>query len=505
MGAPDRPDRDALDEQIDWLRARLRAAEPGSDDHASLVWHAGLAHYERWATSGDAADQDTAIEYLTSALTTASRDMVLDLHIALARLHAARAGDPTSGSEPDRDLDAAIRHARNGLADLPCQPDDEFGAAGADTAAAGISAELRLILGLGLADQFAAEQERLADALGRALHDRYADPWPGAAKSDPVDLDRAIDLLLAAMTAEPEPRGISYLVFALSDRLDLRYSAADLDNFITWGQRLLDFCDPADADDNFIRELLAAALIDRADANPQTRGTDLDVAIGHLEVALAAVLAEDPSRASLLTSLAHACWRRLDGDASNYSLVDKMTAYAEQAWPLPSLSDQDRALIGMYLAAGTHERLLRPRAPFELDAVSHAIEVLTEIEPLMAGNPDGHLITVVTLGHFLVARGQMTGAAADLIAAQPLLLRATADINTGDPSWSELAQTLAVAMSILANLGMDADHLEQAISLLTPAASRPHPVPARAAMTRGTLGGLLIPGPSVLIDNRLSK
>src|ERR1017187_6073078 len=47
-------------------------------------------------------------------------------------------------------------------------------------------------------------------------------------------------------------------------------------------------------------------------------------------------------------------------------------------------------------------------------------------------------------------------------------------------------------MSILANLGMDADHLEQAISLLTPAASRPHPVPARAAMTRGTLGGLLI-------------
>jgi len=99
------------------------------------------------------------------------------------------------------------------------------------------------------------------------------------------------------MTAEPEPRGISYLVFALSDRLDLRYSAADLDNFITWGQRLLDFCDPADADDNFIRELLAAALIDRADANPQTRGTDLDVAIGHLEVALAAVLAEDPSRA----------------------------------------------------------------------------------------------------------------------------------------------------------------------------------------------------------------
>jgi hypothetical protein len=161
VGAPDRPDRDALDEQIDWLRAGLRAAEPGS--------------------------------------------------------------------EPDRDLDAAIRHARNGLADLPCQPDDEFGAAGADTAAAGISAELRLILGLGLADQFAAEQERLAagtegdvvsarscrdeaiavltriigelpaagpasiavaDALGRALHDRYADPWPGAAKSDPVDLDR---------------------------------------------------------------------------------------------------------------------------------------------------------------------------------------------------------------------------------------------------------------------------------------------------------------------------
>ena len=477
----------------------------------------------------DSDELDEQIDYLASALTTAPMDMMLDLHIALARRHAARAGDPTPGSDPDRDVAAAVRHARAALASLPPgRPEDE---PNADTAALGLGIELRLILGLGMADQFAAQKDRLdplteagvasvrrcrdeaiaelttvtgelpaadpawlavTDALGRTLHDRYADPWPGAAKPDPADLDRAVELLLAAVTAEPEPETVGYLVAALSDRLDLRDDAADLDNFIMWGQRLLDFGDPADADDNFLRELVSAALIDRADADPRARSADLDAATGHLETALAALPAGDPGQASLLTSLAHACWRRLDGDASNYGLVDKMTAYAGRAWPLLSLDAEDRVLIGLYLAAGIHERLLRPQAPLELDAVSHAIEVLTEIEPLLADQPDGHLVTVVTLGHFLVARGQVTGAATDLAAAQPFLLRAAADIDTSDPSWSELTQTLAVAMTILANLGMDADHLEQAIALLAAASSRPHPDLARAAMTRGALGALLV-------------
>jgi tetratricopeptide (TPR) repeat protein len=468
---------------------------------------------------------DVQIDYLTSVLTTASAEEMGDVHIALARRHAARAGDPTPGSAPDRDVAAAVWHSRAALASLP--PDEPT----ADTAAFGLGTELRLILGLGVADQFAVRKDRLdpvtettvasvrssrdeaiamlttvagelpvadpdwvtaADALGRTLHDRYADPWPGAAEPDPADLDRAVDLLLAAVAAEPEPGTVGYLVSALSDRLDLRDDPADLDNFITWGQRLSNFCDPADADDNFLRELVSAALMDRADANPQTRDTDLDAAIGHLETALAALPAGDSGQASLLTSMAHACWRRLDGDASDYGLVDKMTAYAERAWPLPSLDTQDRLLIGLYLATGVHERLIRPQAPFELAAVSHAIEVLTEIEPLVADQPDGHLFAVVTLGHFLVARGQVTGAVADLTAAQPFLLRAAAELDTSDPSRSELTQTLAVAMTVLANLGMDADHLDPAIALLTAAASMPHPDPARAAMTRGALGALLV-------------
>jgi hypothetical protein len=54
----------------------------------------------------------------------------------------------------------------------------------------------------------------VADALGRALHDRYDAPWPGAAEPDPADLDRAVDLLLAAVTAEPEPETAELAVSA---------------------------------------------------------------------------------------------------------------------------------------------------------------------------------------------------------------------------------------------------------------------------------------------------
>jgi tetratricopeptide (TPR) repeat protein len=501
-----------------------------STPDCATAWQAGFAHFERWETGGQTADRDAAIAYLEDALADPPEGLNLDLHLALAGLHSARAGDPASGAESGADVSAAIRHARSGLADLRDEPVCASGAAQGGSEAMRVGTELRLLLGFALAEQFSEEQGRVypghaegvssarrkrneaigvltavaselpaadpasgavADALGQMLHDRYADPWPGASP-DPVDLDRAVGLLLSAVDAAPEPLTISYLTEALADRYHLRHDAADLDRLIVWCQRLLDSGDPPDGADTYQHELLGLALMERAAANPQTRVADLDAAIRCLETALAALPPGHPGRASLVTSAAQACWQRLDGDDSRYGLVDQMTSYAEEAWAASPPGDQDRIELGLYVAIGIHERLRRPDAPFDIEAVSRAIEILTEIEPLLADTPSPQLTVMVLCGHFLVARGQVTGTLADLNAAQPLLLRAAAEIDINDPNSSELTQTLAAAMGILAQLGMAIDHLDHAISLLSAASSAPEPAPARAAMTRGTLGALLV-------------
>ena len=267
-----------------------------------------------------------------------------------------------------------------------------------------------------------------ADALGRIRYDRYTDPWPGAPPPGRADLDTAIDLLTATVTAEPEPRAVSCLVLALADRLDVRPDANDLDQFIFWCQRLLDFEPAAGADSDFFRIMLSTALMDRANVSPGTHGADLDAAIGHLETALARAPATDPDRRQVLATLAHACWRRMGGDASRHDYVDQMTSYAGQAWSLLPAGDEDRVLIGLYLATGIHEQLLRPAADFDVPAASQAIGVLAEIAPLVASDQDLHLIVTVTLGHFLAARGQATGVADDIAAAKPWLLAAAAEL-----------------------------------------------------------------------------
>ena len=477
---------------------------------------AGFTHYERWLEDGGAADRDRAITCLEDAFANQPAGQPLDLHVALARLYLARLGDPATAADQGDDLEAAVRHARLGLARLPGQP--------------GPGTELRLVLGLALAEQFGTGQPPVnpddaesvssarrrrdeaiavltsvareippsdpasavaAETLGELLHDRYADPWPGAVP-DPDDLERAVSLLLDAVAAEPEPHTMGCLVDALADRLDLRADAADLDRLILWCQRIADFGDFPDGPDAYYRELLGVALMERADISPQTRFADLDAAIECLETALAALPPGDSARGSLITNAAQACWHRLDGDASAYGLMDKMTEYAEQARVLAPPGDKDRIMLGWYVAVGIHERLIRPGAVLDIKAMSRAIDVLTEIEPLLAGEAPQHLTAMVMLGHFLVARGQVTGGRADLEAAQPLLLRAAAEIDTSDPEWAEITQTLAVAMSILAHLGMDIDDLDQAISLAAAACGRPDQEPARAAMTRGTLGVLQI-------------
>lgn len=331
----------------------------------------------------------------------------------------------------------------------------------------------------------------IADALGQLLYSRYTDPPDGAA-ANPGDLDRAIDLLLAAATADPHPLTVVVLMGALSDRVDLLEAPGDLDLLILWGQRLLTVCDPLDGEYNDARLLLGVALMERASANLPTSSGDLDAAISCLETALTTASPGDPEWAPLLANVAHACWRRLDGDGSWPDLVDKMARYAWQAWELSPADDEDRMLIGLYAATGILEQLTRPDAPIDIEPVSRAIDILTGIEPLMAGEPDLHLSAVVMLGCFLVQRGQLTGAVTDLKAAVPLVQRGVAEIDPDDPSWSQITQILAGTIGVLAYLGMEIDHLDQAISLLTAAARWPYREPARTALVRGVVGGLLI-------------
>jgi tetratricopeptide (TPR) repeat protein len=521
--------RNDLNELVGSLDAAIGHLVCGSSWYAALAWRAGLAYEERWALLGDPADRDAAIGHLSSLAAALAEVNPAVLAVA-ARLLAARAVDREPGMEQDADLDAAIGYARSGLDSLARVPPDKPDPADDGITDPSVGAELRLVLGLALAELFISRQCQLdpgvtdsvsaaracrdeaivvlgavvdetaldepdraaaADACGRALHDRYSDSWPGAPQPDPADLDRAIELLEIAVSAEPQPRTVAYLAFGYSDRLDLRGDPGDRDRLIGWCQRLLSLGPPA-AEGTLIRQLLSSALMDRAEANPQTRRADLDAAIEHMESELVETPPADPSRALLLAMLATACWQRLDRDASRYDEVDAMTAYAGQAWAALAADDEDRALIGFYLAAGTHEQFLRPSAAFDTAAAGRAIDVLAEIEPLLADDPSLHLCVVVTLGNFLVARGQATGASADVTAALPWLLQGAAEVPAGDPQWAEITQTLAASMSVLAGLGLDAHHLDQAIDLLARASRRTDPDVGRAAMTRGTLGLLLV-------------
>src|SRR6201996_9530312 len=308
---------------------------------------------------------------------------------------------------------------------------------------------------LGMAEPGDEAWREVASALGQALYDRYGEPAPGSAP-DPGDLDRAIDLLTAAVPAVPG------------------------------------FPGPDREDELWCRFALGTALMDRPHAGSADAAADLDAAIGTLEAALDLSPVDDPGRGLLFCQLAEAYWRWLDGDVSCHTRVDRMTACAEQAWALLDHRDEDRPRMGFYLAAGIHERLLRPGAPFDGPAVDRAIEVLTAIEPEFSADFAQRLLLNSTLANFLIARGQATSTAVDLAAAEPRLLETAATLPIRDPDWADVALTVAADLTVLAHLGMDVDHLDQAINFCAQAISLPEADPARAALRRGTLGVLLI-------------
>lgn len=118
--------------------------------------------------------------------------------------------------------------------------------------------------------------------------------------------------------------------------------------------------------------------------------------------------------------------------------------------------------------------------------------MLTAIEPDFSADFAQRLLVNAMLANFLIARGQATGMAADLAATQPRLLEAASSLPIRDPGWAGIAHTVAADLSILAYLGMDAGHLDQAIAFCAQTAGLPEPDPSRAALRRGTLGLLLI-------------
>jgi tetratricopeptide (TPR) repeat protein len=460
-----------LDELVRGLAEILSAIGAESPTYPEITLLMTFAHQERWMLTEDPASLDAVITYTRAGL--------------------SRCGDPGVALE----LRVALAFA---LAEAPGPGRDEA-----------------VEIFTGVLPELAADDSRMpgiTGLLGRLRYQRFLDRGP-AEKSGPgavEDLDAAIALLTAAAwawapahadgrgaladrdgtvspheeeTAPPDdeddyPVTLWGLVLALSDRLDARDDAADADALIYWGERFTALPGVDVGDAAGVHELVAGALVDRAEARPETRQADLDASIRYYQAALAAG-PEDLDRADLYAFLANACWLRLNGDDSDHAAVDEMTGYAEQAWRLLPAGDPAREAArietGLYLSTGIFERQRRPTEPFDPAAVNLAIDVLTEIEPELAAGHELHMMAIVILGTMLIGRGQATGSMADIAAAQPWLLRAARELPVHDPQWAETAQTLAASMFGLAAAGLTGPLLDQAIDLLAIVVDRPNP------------------------------
>lgn len=471
--------RGDLDDLVRGLAEILSAIGEKSPAYPGIALSITSAHQERWLLTQDPASLDAVIRYTRAGLSRyADPGVAVELRVARALALAEAPGPGGAQGAPG-------------------------GAITADGAASPVLPHGRdeaIEIFTGVLPELAADDSRLpgiTGLLGRLRYKRFLDQsladqdGPGAVE----DLDAAIVLLTAAAqtwapahtggqgalagAAPPDaeddyPVTLWFLVMALSDRLDARDDAAGADALISWGERLMAL-PPADASDAaLVHQTVASALLDR----PEARRADLDASIRHYQAALAAGPG-DLDRADICAAIASACWRRLDGDDSDHPAVDEMTGYAEQAWRLLPAGDLDREPvrtdIGLYLSTGIYERQRRPAEPFDRAAVSLAIDVLTEIEPMLAADDELHMLAIVVLGTLLIGRGQATGSMADITAARPWLLRAARELPVHDPRWADMTQSLAASMLGLAVAGMTAPQLDQAIDLLAIVVDRPSP------------------------------
>ncbi len=94
-----------------------------------------------------------------------------------------------------------------------------------------------------------------------------------------------------------------------------------------------------------IRQILGEALLDRAGDLPETRRRDARAAISHLELCLATTVPGSPAEVLLVSSLAHAYWLSVDGDATRYDEVDQLVYYARRPCFMASGGDPPREAL----------------------------------------------------------------------------------------------------------------------------------------------------------------
>lgn len=441
---------DDLAEAARWLDHVAMAVGADGVRYCELRLGAVLVVHERYLAFGDPAALADCITRLTSllAVTAPSDPARADVHAELARAHRDRAAAADPGDAERADLDAAVGHARAGLvavtsaaqeagrelhgllgitlaerfraAGRSLQPADVAGVAAARADCAEAIAELSLVLDLLQPDD--PDWPEVAGVIGRLRYERYDDPWADGPAPDPADLDCAIDLLTRAAASEPDTGTLWQLVFALNDRIEVAAAPGDLtgrsdrDDLISELQRLLDHPDTATEEATDIRRQLASVLLDRVQAGSPTRGSDLDTAIWHWQTVLTATQPGDDDVPWLLAMLTDAYWRRLDdasslyGSPARHSDVDQLIHYAMRAWQELPAADESRSEVGLYLALGLQEQLVRQDQPFDAAVASTAIDILTQLEPLM-DDPDLYLTVIVELGFLLVLRGQHSAAA----------------------------------------------------------------------------------------------
>ena len=335
----------------------------------------------------------------------------------------------------------------------------------------------RYIFGDGDGDDAGNQASYAVDLLRRAMqYDDFA------------ALNRAIELLTAAITATPDDHPyradrLSNLGFALSVRFDRTGVKADLDEAISVSRQAV----AATPDDHpglagFLSRLGGAlrARFERAGAK-----ADLDEAVSASRQAVT-VAADHPDRAGYLHNLGLALQTRFRcaGDGAD---LDEAVSVSRQA----VAEADDHPGRGMFLSSlgfALQTRFERAGAGADLDeAVSvsrQAIATTPDYDPGRAGY-------LSNLGNVLRVRFERTGAGADLDEAISVSRQAVAAADDDHPERAAMLSNLGVALSVRSErIGADGD-LDEAVTLGRQAVAATPDYHADLAGRLSNLGGAL--------------
>jgi hypothetical protein len=489
---------------------------------------------------------DEAIGLLAGTLPGTSKDHPL---FPLASATAASAYELRWAADgPPADLDAAISHARAALRELltrPARPDGEpvdqlelrrllgsllgsrFTEAEPDPADRQAVAAARQDRDEAIACLAAAHQPALAARgdpdelevcrmLAELYQLRYSDPWP-----EPLvhseDLTAAVSALtMVASQPQPEREDVAALLAVAWERYCQSDAAGDRDNFIQWGQLLLQMPDPEGAPpEAVLLDALALAMLDRAEVSgdEQAALTDVEAAIACLETGLAVLPSDDPDRSGLLAFLAGAYADRLARNGLNHSDFDRKMDYARKALELPPSDPEIRAFryqAGLYIALEIFSHFDGPGQSFDPGLADLAIRVLLECEQGEELDPELHPSVVTLLAVYHATLAQVTGSATALSETRRWARQAASEVSLGNSENEGLVSMLARAFGVLVTHGATVGDLDQAIEVLSAAAGWSSGNPSEDAVARGALGLTLVfraqlAGQPADLDSGISK